>query len=256
MTDFDHILNWELKAGSHQYPGPAGGTCINEAAIVAAGFEYKQVKSWRDCPPCFSPVLSAFAICVNDSLANGQRQELMPLVVKLAGSAGEPWVETARIRFILDTMLDLFDREALRAIERQALYRGDYGQAGRHGALFHDVLTRLNRLQTTRELTGQRPAEAAEKIGSSIRELANSFQYLGQVRWKVAEYPWVLDLAADETSSAILEYQTKYLTAGVLWRTATEALTRAFEIGPRAPELDTAQVVERMAPAKKAAVAA
>ena len=38
MDGFDHILNWKLKAGSHQFPGPDGGTCINEAALVAAGF--------------------------------------------------------------------------------------------------------------------------------------------------------------------------------------------------------------------------
>src|SRR5215204_4694173 len=33
MDDFDHILNWKLKAGSHQFPGKDGGTYINEAAL-------------------------------------------------------------------------------------------------------------------------------------------------------------------------------------------------------------------------------
>ena len=38
MADgFGHILNWRLLAGSHPFPGPDGGTCINEAAVVAAG---------------------------------------------------------------------------------------------------------------------------------------------------------------------------------------------------------------------------
>ncbi len=37
MDGFDHILNWTLKVGSHPFPGKDGGTCINEAAIVAAG---------------------------------------------------------------------------------------------------------------------------------------------------------------------------------------------------------------------------
>ena len=37
MDDFDHILNWKLKAGSHPFRGKDGGTCINEAALVAAG---------------------------------------------------------------------------------------------------------------------------------------------------------------------------------------------------------------------------
>ena len=44
MDGFDHILNWKLKAGSHPFPGKDGGTCINEAALVAAGFDY-QVRS-------------------------------------------------------------------------------------------------------------------------------------------------------------------------------------------------------------------
>jgi hypothetical protein len=42
MDGFDHILNWTLQVGSHPFPGKDGGTCINEAAIVAAGFEYRQ----------------------------------------------------------------------------------------------------------------------------------------------------------------------------------------------------------------------
>ena len=50
MGQFDHILNWKLKFGSHQFPGPDSGTCINEAAIVAAGFEYRPVRSVEDMP--------------------------------------------------------------------------------------------------------------------------------------------------------------------------------------------------------------
>ena len=49
MDNFDHILNWKLKQGSHTFPGQDGGTCINEAAIVAAGFPYQPVRSCRTC---------------------------------------------------------------------------------------------------------------------------------------------------------------------------------------------------------------
>jgi hypothetical protein len=38
MSDFGHILNWKLLPGSHKFPGPDGGTCINEAAVLACGF--------------------------------------------------------------------------------------------------------------------------------------------------------------------------------------------------------------------------
>ncbi len=53
MDSFDHILNWKLQMGSHPFPGQDGGTCINEAAIVAVGFEYQPVKSVEDMPECF-----------------------------------------------------------------------------------------------------------------------------------------------------------------------------------------------------------
>ena len=45
MTDFNAMLNWELLKGSHTFPGPDGGTCINEAALIAAGFEYRSIDS-------------------------------------------------------------------------------------------------------------------------------------------------------------------------------------------------------------------
>lgn len=100
--DWNKILNWRLLSGSHKFPGPDGGTCINEAAIVAAGFEYNAVSSADDCPPCFSRVLSSYAISLNDSLPDGRRQELlMPFVTRLAGTADTPEIEWRRLDFIM-----------------------------------------------------------------------------------------------------------------------------------------------------------
>ena len=42
-------FNWRLLGGSHQFPGPAGGTCILEAAVVVAGLPYRRVQSSADC---------------------------------------------------------------------------------------------------------------------------------------------------------------------------------------------------------------
>jgi hypothetical protein len=53
MEGFEHILNWKLLRGSHDFPGKDGGTCINEAAIVAAGFAYRRVHNVKDMPSCF-----------------------------------------------------------------------------------------------------------------------------------------------------------------------------------------------------------
>ena len=98
---FDHILNWKLLKGSHGFPGPDGGTCINEAAIVAAGFEYRKIESCFDCPPCFSRPIATYAIALNDNMPDDLRQELlMPFVTRLAGTADKPEIESARIKMI------------------------------------------------------------------------------------------------------------------------------------------------------------
>jgi hypothetical protein len=49
MDKFDHILNWKLKQGSHTFPGQDGGTCINEAAIIAVGFRTGPFGPCRTC---------------------------------------------------------------------------------------------------------------------------------------------------------------------------------------------------------------
>jgi hypothetical protein len=43
VAGFRRMLDWRLLRGSHEFPGPDGGTCINEAAIVAAGYPYRAV---------------------------------------------------------------------------------------------------------------------------------------------------------------------------------------------------------------------
>lgn len=84
MDKFDHILNWKLKQGSHTFPGQDGGTCINEAAIVAAGFPYRPVRSVQDMPDCFSRPICALAMQLNDEAIDEERQHLLPFVTRLA----------------------------------------------------------------------------------------------------------------------------------------------------------------------------
>src|SRR5437762_773982 len=84
MQQFDHILKWELKKGSHRFPGKRGGTCINEAAVVAAGFPYKPVRYVGQMPSCFSRPICHFAMQLNDSADDEERQLLLPYVARLA----------------------------------------------------------------------------------------------------------------------------------------------------------------------------
>ncbi|MBQ0821214.1 hypothetical protein KBI52_13475 [Microvirga sp. HBU67558] len=99
MDTFDHILNWKLKQGSHTFPGKDGGTCINEAAVVAAGFPYRPVRSVQDMPNCFSRPICALAMQLNDEANDEERQLLLPYVTRLA-CAGTPEVERAREIYI------------------------------------------------------------------------------------------------------------------------------------------------------------
>ncbi|ACA19902.1 conserved hypothetical protein [Methylobacterium sp. 4-46] len=99
MTRFDYILNWRLKAGSHQFPGPDGGTCINEAAIVAAGFPYQSVWRVDMMPRCFSRPICRLAMLLNDEADDVQRQRLLPFVTRLA-CADTPEVERLRQNYI------------------------------------------------------------------------------------------------------------------------------------------------------------
>jgi len=99
MEGFDHLLNWKLKAGSHPFPGKDGGTCINEAALVAAGFEYKPIRWVEEMPACFSRPICRFAMLLNDSACDKDRQRLLPFVTRLA-CADTPEIEKKRATYI------------------------------------------------------------------------------------------------------------------------------------------------------------
>ncbi len=84
MDGFDHLLNWKLKRGSHYFPGPDGGTCINEAALVAAGFRYRAICAPHEMPECFSRPICCLALFLNDHSTDEQRQRLLRFVTRLA----------------------------------------------------------------------------------------------------------------------------------------------------------------------------
>ena len=126
MEEFDTILNWKLKRGSHKFPGPDGVTCINEAAIVAAGFPYQRVHFIQTMPACFSRPICSLALYLNDLATDEQRQQLLPFVTRLA-CADTPEVEfrrrtyiDSRLRYRLpfQELLDIL--EGALAIGRQA----------------------------------------------------------------------------------------------------------------------------------------
>src|SRR3954463_2936349 len=106
MEGFDHILNWKRKAGSYPFPGKDGGTCINEAAVVAAGFEYRPIRHIPEMPPCFSRPICQLAMVLNDEAKGAERQRLLPYVTRLAcADTGE--IEQQRETYISSRMTPL-----------------------------------------------------------------------------------------------------------------------------------------------------
>src|SRR5262245_9233003 len=124
--DFGRLLNWKILRGSHEFPGPDGGTCVNEAAIVAAGYPYKPVRRIDDCPLTFSRPMALYAMCLNEIiLGDGLRQELlMPFVTRLAGSADTQQVEMQRMALIIQRTVATILPEAFR--------RTGYGWEAQH----------------------------------------------------------------------------------------------------------------------------
>ncbi len=157
MEAFDTILNWKLKRGSHTFPGPDGGTCINEAAVVAAGFPYRPVRSVYDMPACFSRPICTLAIYLNDCSSDDERQHLLPFVTRLA-CADTAEVEqqreayiASRIRYRLPFREGLQILEGALAIGRQA-----------DGPAPEEVTTRLEAVQQS--ATPSTPAAYSSKL--------------------------------------------------------------------------------------------
>ena len=142
MDQFDHILNWKLKQGSHTFPGKDGGTCINEAAIVAAGFQYQPVRSVEDMPACFSPPICRLAMQLNDEASDEERQHLLPFVSRLA-CADTPQVERERAEYIATRMRWRLPLREGMAVLEGALAIGRQADVVTSG----DVRTRLDDVQ-------------------------------------------------------------------------------------------------------------
>lgn len=113
--------DWKLLHGSHEFPGPSGGTCINEAALVAAGFDYRSVGSASDMPACFSRPISQFAIRLNDSFSDTDRQRLIPFVTRLAGSADTPEIELRRVEYLIRSLVNVMFSRMMKAFGRDDL---------------------------------------------------------------------------------------------------------------------------------------
>ncbi len=70
-----------LSRGRHR--SPKRGACFMEFASFLAG------ERWSDHPPCTHPLLAQLARYVNDTLSDGDRQLLVPLIPLVVGRRGD-----------------------------------------------------------------------------------------------------------------------------------------------------------------------
>jgi hypothetical protein len=70
-----------LSRGKHR--SPKRGACFMEFASFLAG------ERWSDHPSCTHPLLAQLARQVNDSLSDGDRQQLVPLIPMVVGRCGD-----------------------------------------------------------------------------------------------------------------------------------------------------------------------
>ena len=100
--DFQQLANFRLARGSHKQPNKGGNICVNEAAVIAAGFQYREIRDVSCLPDCFSRPVSEYAIYLNDFMMHRLRNELLvPFITRLPGTSDAPWVEAERARLIV-----------------------------------------------------------------------------------------------------------------------------------------------------------
>jgi hypothetical protein len=100
--DFQQLANFRLARGSHKQPNKGGNICVNEAAVIAAGFQYREIRDVSCLPDCFSRPVSEYAIYLNDFMMHRVRNELLvPFITRLPGTSDAPRVEEERARLIV-----------------------------------------------------------------------------------------------------------------------------------------------------------
>jgi hypothetical protein len=245
MTDqFDHIINWKLLSGSHGFPGPEGGTCINEAAIVAAGFKYKAVGSAADCPPCFSRPIAAYAIVLNDRMRDGERNKLlMPFVTRLAGTADTEEVERARVHHMAIRGVNLVLPIVMRAAKREDL------------ALQCEAATTLSEArETASRVRDTLRAVAYAYAAAAAAAVAYAAAYADAVAYAAA-YADAVAYAAAYADAAAYAAAVAYAVRQQVWLAAVQILDEVIKLGNQGDTIAVEVAVQRLDAAREKASA-
>jgi hypothetical protein len=223
---FEHILNWKLLAGSHKFPGPDGGTCINEAALVAAGFKYKRISELNDCPRCFSRIISAYTIGLNDRMPDDLRQKLLlPFVTRLAGTADTPEVERSRSELIV-----------LRTVR-------DIIPLGLRAAKFNKEAELCEAVKDT--LAAWEAVAAARVAAARVATIGAAYAAVHYI----TRVPHAATAATYSARAAA--FGAEVGNGAKIFTIAASILDEAIRLGKEAEPIETALVIERMGRAKQ-----
>jgi hypothetical protein len=236
---FRRMLEWKLLRGSHEFPGPDGGTCVNEAAIVAAGYSYRPVYRVKDLPASFSRPIAMLALCLNDTLDDELRQELMmPFVTRLAGSADTPAIEMRRAELMLErTAADIL---------APALARAGYAE----------IAARCRSLRAPTELVAIARGLRNSSGAALHRSLVTALDHAADAgRQWLSGLPTEVVFCTFSALREIASFEGEAVAENV-YRRAAASLDAAVAIGNQADAAGTDVVATRMDAAKRASEAA
>lgn len=236
--DWSNLLSWRLLSGSHEFPGPEGGTCINEAAVVASGFDYREVQSVDDLPECFSRILGGLALTINDEMgedekANERRTRLLsPFITRLAGSKDTEQVEEQRLNVFVNTLYhDILE----------SVMNYDHCEpALRHARTILDLKNIASLLVV--ELWNKAPLMNNEDVSDLARALLayNDRGYEGNYSSATAQVIHsLINIGGAVTNLKGREVED-------YWARVVDYLRQAFELGNQATPVDVEAVVERV----------
>lgn len=229
---FDHIINWRLQKGSHEFPGPDGGTCINEAALVAAGFEYRAINSAANMPECFCHVISQYTLSLNDSLPDDQRQKLIPYVLRLVGTADSPDVENERAKYLAMQAATVFAAQALDA------------------AGLHEYAATCRAAKTLSEAYAAASTAAQLSAVSSVALSAVKAALAARGAGTLKEERMAAASAALSAVSVAKISAKVVAVSATVWNDALAALDGVLAIGRQAEPIDPPLALERLERAK------
>jgi len=262
--NFDSISNWRLLEGSHEFPGPDGGTCINEAAVVAAGMKYRSISTTSDFPPCFSRPISGFALLLNDAMPDYLRQELLlSFVTRLAGTADRKAVELQRTQFLAFGILKRLAPLVLDATDCSSLSPSFAGITTWHDA--QCVISALSTrdsfwvsgkvrkvvLELIPYLTERDALKAPETL------LVRSMSWLNILYSACLGTHFLLKFSSrfNRTNRLFASFASSEVWTRTLWTAAVALLDEAICMGNQAPPSDIALVSARLERAMKRAKA-